>query len=250
MNGGMCYDSSVNKKISGATSGSSAMKMSVDNKYVDTLYSGSALSDGKLTANELLSDPEGAALLKSLQSQIAGELGITASSVSINSLKVTKGTRRALTSSVDDVDDLDPELEPLTAQPLDQGYFTVPSSNEQEHMSPSELSAVKNFKVGRIGFGQIEWLDDVDIRRIDVFDVVRFGRAVVNVYDSKRAETTKPTLGHGLNKPAEVTLENVLAPKGVEGFETKLRESIEASGSEFLSYDTESGKLRFRVEHW
>jgi len=66
----------------------SSLKLKLSSAYVNSLGSADARKDGKLTAEELGADPEGAALLASMQAQIATNLGVSA-----NQIKVTKLAR-------------------------------------------------------------------------------------------------------------------------------------------------------------
>jgi len=239
----------------------------MDDSYIKKLVSGSALDDGTLTNSEMSGDPQGQALLEALSRQIASELGVSQSEVTIHGLKITdkKSTRRSLEAGPDmvgfseELESLDPEhVEPemipaggdQTPAASKAGYYATPSMEEQERMSPSELSSIRDMVIGRTGFGEVQWLEEVDVRSLDIFDVVQFERAMVNVYSDERDETTKPAIGHGLNKPAIVTLEQVFPPTQDQDFEAKLRDSIESNGSHFVSYDHIAGKLRFQVEHW
>ena len=71
---------------------------------------------------------------------------------------------------------------------------------------------------------------------------------------------TKPELGEGLNKPAEVTLNNLFKldkdgnrTKDAEQqrrFERKLKTSASKQNTQFVSYDSEQGIWKFRVEHF
>lgn len=70
----------------------------------------------------------------------------------------------------------------------------------------------------------------------------------------------KPELGEGLNKPAEVTLNNLFKldkegnrTKDAEQqrrFERKLKTSASKQNTQFVSYDSEQGIWKFRVEHF
>ena len=71
-----------------------SMQVTADSDYVAEL--GDPGADGRLTADELAGDPEGAALVAALQQQIAEKLGVDASTVVINGLGVgdSSGRRR------------------------------------------------------------------------------------------------------------------------------------------------------------
>ena len=74
------------------------------------------------------------------------------------------------------------------------------------------------------------------------------------------SSVSKPELGEGLNKPAEVTLNNIYKldkdgsrTKDAEQqkrFERKLKSSASKQNTEFVSYNGEQGIWKFRVEHF
>jgi len=129
-------------------------------------------------------------------------------------------------------------------------YYTVPPMEELEQFSASELRAVKDFRVGRSGYGEVRWLEDVDLRGIDLDKIIHMDRDTITVYDDQDATTEKPSIGNGLNKPALLTLFSVFSPSFDVNFEQAVRESIEESGAKFSSYNSLSGHLSFRVEHF
>ncbi|XVE58209.1 hypothetical protein DITRI_Ditri04bG0151700 [Diplodiscus trichospermus] len=140
-------------------------------------------------------------------------------------------------------------------------YYTEPRIQElaaKERAEPGYCRHVKDFVVGRHGYGSIKFLGETDVRRLDLESVVQFNNREVIVYmdDSK-----KPPVGHGLNKPAEVTLLNIKCfdkktgkqytegPQ-VEKYKNMLKKKAEEQGAEFLSYDPIKGEWKFRVNHF
>jgi hypothetical protein len=61
----------------------SSIGLSVDPAYFNSLGDASALADGTLTGAELTADPEAVALVAALQEQLAQQLGVDASQISI-----------------------------------------------------------------------------------------------------------------------------------------------------------------------
>ena len=108
------------------------------------------------------------------------------------------------------------------------------------------------------GYGQIKFLGETDVRRLDLENIVQFNKCEVLVYMD---ETKKPAVGQGLNKAAEVTLLNVKCvdkktgqhhgegPE-VEKFEKRLRKKTEEQGAVFLGYEASKGEWRFQVKHF
>ncbi|KAH9609004.1 hypothetical protein KSS87_020553 [Heliosperma pusillum] len=136
-------------------------------------------------------------------------------------------------------------------------YFTVPSIDklvELEVKYPGYCSKVRDFTVGRLGFGNVRFLGDTDVRGLDLEGIVRFSRHEVVVYED---ESVKPDVGEGLNKPAVVTLVLRVGGEG-EGFDgvrfgkvvDRLRFSADRQGGEFVSFEPWSREWRFRVKHF
>ncbi|KAK8587283.1 hypothetical protein V6N13_086277 [Hibiscus sabdariffa] len=153
------------------------------------------------------------------------------------------------------------DIEALMPKLRRSDYFTEPRIQElaaKERAEPGYCRRVKNFVVGRHGYGSIKFLDETDVRRLDVESLVQFNNREVIVYldDSK-----KPPVGQGLNKPAEVKLLNIKCfdkktseqytegPR-VEKYRNMLKRKAEEQGAEFLSYDPIKGEWRFKVNHF
>ncbi|KAK4764700.1 hypothetical protein SAY86_025790 [Trapa natans] len=134
-------------------------------------------------------------------------------------------------------------------------YYMLPSLEDlaaRESKDPGYLSRVRDFTVGRFGYGCVKFLGETDARWLDLNDIVKFNRHEVVVYED---ESAKPAVGHGLNKPAEVTLvlqiPSVCSGDGqVDNVVVKLREVTERQGATFVSYDTNHGLWKFLVQHF
>ncbi|XP_030499862.2 nuclear pore complex protein NUP98A isoform X1 [Cannabis sativa] len=140
-------------------------------------------------------------------------------------------------------------------------YYTEPRIQElaaKERAEPGFCCRVKDFVVGRHGFGSIKFLGETDVRRLDLESLVQFNNREVIVYMD---ESKKPPVGQGLNKPAEVTLLNIKCfdkktgrqytegPR-IEKYKEMLKRKAEDQGAEFLSYDPIKGEWKFRVSHF
>ncbi|XP_031119632.1 nuclear pore complex protein NUP98A-like isoform X3 [Ipomoea triloba] len=153
-----------------------------------------------------------------------------------------------------DVDGIMPKLK-------NDDYYTEPSIQElaaREKEEPGFCHRVKDFVVGRRGFGSIKFTGETDVEGLELDSLVQFNYHEVVVYmdDSK-----KPEVREGLNKPAEVTLLNVKCINKKTGEEYKdghlvdkyknllIRKSAE-QGAEFVSYDPVKGEWKFKVMHF
>ncbi|CAN8233511.1 unnamed protein product [Cochlearia groenlandica] len=134
-------------------------------------------------------------------------------------------------------------------------YFSKPCMNDlvkRELENPGYCSQVPDFTIGRVGFGYIKFLGSTDVRMLDLERIVKFQRHEVIVYDD---ESTKPAVGEGLNKAAEVTL-TVNIPNLTWGKERidhvccKLKQSSERQGATFISFDPDNGSWKFLVPHF
>ncbi|CAK8572221.1 unnamed protein product [Lathyrus sativus] len=153
------------------------------------------------------------------------------------------------------------DVEALMPKLRRSDYFTLPRIHElaaKERAEPGFCSHVKEFVVGRQGYGSIRFLGVTDVRGLDLESIVQFNNREVIVYmdDSK-----KPPVGQGLNKPAEVTLLNIKCfdkktgqqytegPR-IEKYKEMLKRKAEDQGAEFVSYDPNKGEWKFRVNHF
>ncbi|KAL9383027.1 hypothetical protein Peur_023350 [Populus x canadensis] len=153
------------------------------------------------------------------------------------------------------------DIEALMPKLRRSDYFTEPRIQElaaKERAKPGFCRHVKDFVVGRHGYGSIKFSGETDVRRLDLESLVQFNNREVIVYmdDSK-----KPPVGHGLNKPAEVTLLNIKCfdkktgrqftegPK-IEKYKEMLKRKAEDQGAEFVSYDPVKGEWKFKVNHF
>ncbi|KAF3794417.1 Nuclear pore complex protein, partial [Nymphaea thermarum] len=139
-------------------------------------------------------------------------------------------------------------------------YYTEPKIQElasRERDEPGYCKHVKDFVVGRRGYGSIKFFGETDVRRLDIESIVQFNNREVLVY----MDGVKPPIGQGLNKPGEVTLLNVrcvdkktgeVVTKGplVEKYTKLLMEKAQEQGAEFVSYDAVNGEWKFKVDHF
>uniref|UniRef100_A0A2P2KJE9 Nucleoporin autopeptidase n=2 Tax=Rhizophora mucronata TaxID=61149 RepID=A0A2P2KJE9_RHIMU len=153
------------------------------------------------------------------------------------------------------------DIEALMPKLRRSDYYTEPRIRElaaKERAEPGFCRRVKDFFVGRHGYGNIKFVGETDVRRLDLESLVQFNNREVIVYmdDSK-----KPPVGQGLNKPAEVTLLNIKCfdkktghqytegPK-IEKYKEMLKKKAEDQGAEFVSYDPVKGEWKFKVSHF
>ncbi|XXG38903.1 hypothetical protein AAC387_Pa01g0002 [Persea americana] len=153
------------------------------------------------------------------------------------------------------------DIEALMPKLRHSDYYTEPRIQElaaKERAEPGYCRHVRDFVVGRHGYGSIKFIGETDVRRLDLEALIQFNNREVIVYvdDSK-----KPPVGQGLNKPAEVTLLNIKCfnkktgeqcTEGlkVEKYQEMLRKKTQDQGAEFVSYDPVKGEWKFKVNHF
>ncbi|XP_057766384.1 nuclear pore complex protein NUP98B-like isoform X2 [Salvia miltiorrhiza] len=149
----------------------------------------------------------------------------------------------------------------LPKLPDGEEYYTEPSLCKlaaKEMAEAGFCKHVKDFVVGRQGYGNIKFLGETDICHLDIESTVQFKNRQVVVYPD---ETKKPRVGQQLNKAAELTLLNVkcsnkntgeLYVEGhqVEKYKEILIKRTQEQGAEFVSYDPVEGEWKFRVQHF
>jgi len=112
-----------------------------------------------------------------------------------------------------------------------------------------DLGNVSNFQIYNSN-GSIRFLQPVDLRGIDLSDVVKIEKGLIEVYPEN---TPKPPPGHGLNVPAEIHFLGLksLKCRSPQAFEEKLKRWVEGiPNSRLESIDTAKGELVIRVNHF
>ncbi|CAK9154997.1 unnamed protein product [Ilex paraguariensis] len=152
-------------------------------------------------------------------------------------------------------------VEPIVPKLRHSDYYTEPQIQElaaKERAEPGFCRRVKEFVVGRRGYGSIKFLGETDVRQLDIESHVQFNNREVIVHMD---ESKKPPVGQGLNKPAEVTLLNIKCidkktgkhyidgPK-VDKYRQMLIKKVAEQGGEFVAYDPVEGEWKFRVQHF
>jgi nuclear pore complex protein Nup98-Nup96 len=115
-------------------------------------------------------------------------------------------------------------------------------------MPTSQLRAVRGFRVGRSGFGEITWLGETDVTNVNLDEVVSIEHGDVSIYSSE----TKPPVGTKLNKHAVIVLTRVEVPRAMtkEAFTAALSKSLRSAGASTIEYEPSDGILEFMVPHF
>nr|CAD2172126.1 unnamed protein product [Meloidogyne enterolobii] len=162
---------------------------------------------------------------------------------------------------------------PQSIQQPQQKKFKIKLSRPEYYSNPliEDLEALFDSKgickieggltIGRLGYGSVFWRGPIELQEpLDLDEIVHFRNKEVVVYPD---EAKKPEIGCGLNKPAEVSLENVwpIDPKTKMpikdadelirmNFKGKLERLCARMDSNFVDYQPCRGVWIFQVEHF
>lgn len=154
----------------------------------------------------------------------------------------------SLKTPVDSVDQYDPEK--YLPYQTKEGFYTVPTMAELASRTMKELQSVEGFTVGREGFGEIRWVEPVDVRGLDLDSVVDIQRGEVAVFPDQDASQ--------LDTAAVITLERMYKKDKRTGTPTtdknlsakytkKLQAFCEKNRLRFVSYSPEDGRWQFEA---
>ncbi|KAJ9092013.1 hypothetical protein QFC21_006993 [Naganishia friedmannii] len=146
---------------------------------------------------------------------------------------------------------------------FEQGeYYTIPDMHSLCNAAHEELKTVEDFVVGRKGFGELRYLEPVDVASIGDLksicgEYVVFQRGTCEVYP----EGTIPMEpGNGLNHHARITLEKCFPKDKSTGepvtdptaprVQQHMRKLKAMDGTSFQSYDPQTGTWVFEVDHF
>ena len=146
---------------------------------------------------------------------------------------------------------------------LEKGeYWTKPSIAELSKMPFPDLQNLKHFTCGRVGYGEIKFLQPVDLttcRSIHNIEgkIITFEDRECTVYP---VESEKPARGEGLNVPAEIKLfgcwpvdkatREPIRDEKHPKFAAHLRKLKSIPETHFISYGPGKGEWVFEVQHF
>lgn len=97
----------------------------------------------------------------------------------------------------------------------------------------------------------LDFSRETDVRWLELENNVEFNNCEIRVY---RDESSKPPVGKGLNKPAEVTLiieeASLLKGEELDEYRERLKRTNERQGSQFISFDPWNCEWKFVVQHF
>uniref|UniRef100_A0A182XID2 Nuclear pore complex protein Nup98-Nup96 n=1 Tax=Anopheles quadriannulatus TaxID=34691 RepID=A0A182XID2_ANOQN len=141
------------------------------------------------------------------------------------------------------------------------GYYTIPSLDEIAQLMDDEgRCVVPNFTIGRKGYGNVYFNEPIDVAGLNLDEIVHFRHKEVIIYPD---DESKPPVGSGLNRKAQITLDQVWPhdktlhepikdPQRLAllDYEGKLRRVCDKHDTRFLEYRPDTGSWVFKVEHF
>jgi len=140
-------------------------------------------------------------------------------------------------------------------------YYTKPSLLDLEELTSEGQCLVRDFTVGREGYGEVKFLGITDVYGLDLDKIIFFRRREVEVYPDEYEN--KPAVGEELNKSAQITLLKVWpndksshtpvkSPASLKssGFIDRIEEKTVKMGAIFIDYRPADGAWQFQVEHF
>ncbi|XP_036674150.3 nuclear pore complex protein Nup98-Nup96 [Drosophila suzukii] len=141
------------------------------------------------------------------------------------------------------------------------GYYTIPSLDDlRSYLAEDGSCVVPNFTVGREGYGNVFFGKEMDVAGLNLDEIVHFRNKEIIIYPD---DDNKPPIGHGLNRDAQVTLDQVWPLDKTKheaikepqrllemDWEGKLRRVCDKNDTRFIEYRPETGSWVFRVKHF
>uniref|UniRef100_A0A182VQ92 Nuclear pore complex protein Nup98-Nup96 n=1 Tax=Anopheles minimus TaxID=112268 RepID=A0A182VQ92_9DIPT len=178
----------------------------------------------------------------------------------LNETSVVGGIGTELSTSVAAVvEDAEPHPTGIVLRRV--GYYTIPTLDEiAQLMDEDGRCVVPNFTIGRKGYGNVYFNEPMDVAGQNLDEIVHFRHKEVIIYPD---DENKPPVGSGLNRKAQITLDQVWPhdktlhepikdPQRLAllDFEGKLRRVCDTHDTRFLEYRPDTGSWVFKVEHF
>lgn len=150
--------------------------------------------------------------------------------------------------------------------PEEGEYWVKPPLEVLRNMSNAELSSLKDLSIGRVGYGEVQFLERVNLTTLPRLSellgkVVQIENKECCVYpDSTDGDDSKPPPGDGINVRARITLlgcwpvdkssREPIKDETNPVFARHLKKLKSMKHTNFESYDIKEGKWVFTVDHF
>ncbi|EDV94992.1 nuclear pore complex protein Nup98-Nup96 [Drosophila grimshawi] len=186
------------------------------------------------------------------------------SSLSIRSNDSEQQQQRLAIEPAADADpnpDADTEPHPTGIVLRRVGYYTIPQLDDlKSYLAEDGSCVVPDFTVGREGYGNVYFGKELDVAGLNLDEIVHFRNKEVIIYPD---DDNKPPIGSGLNREAQVTLDQVWPVDKTKheaikdpqrllemDWEAKLRRVCDKNATRFIEFRPETGSWVFRVKHF
>uniref|UniRef100_A0A7G3ALA0 Nuclear pore complex protein Nup98-Nup96 n=1 Tax=Lutzomyia longipalpis TaxID=7200 RepID=A0A7G3ALA0_LUTLO len=165
-----------------------------------------------------------------------------------------------------DVEEIDPATASSEPHPTGiilrrAGYYTIPSLDELvNYVKDDKTCIVSNFTIGRDGYGNVFYNEEMDVYGLNIDENVFFRHKEIVIYP---IDDRRPPVGYGLNRPAQITLDQIWPvdkathdiikdPERLQamGYEDNLRRVCRKHDTRFVEYRPETGSWVFKVDHF
>lgn len=141
------------------------------------------------------------------------------------------------------------------------GYYTIPPLDKlTDFLTDDGKCIVSNFTIGRKGYGNVYFGESIDVAGLNLDELVHFRNKEVIIYPD---DENKPPIGEGLNRKAQITLDQVWPHDKTlhepikererleeMNYEAKLRAVCDKHDTRFVEYRPETGSWVFKVDHF
>eukprot|EP01091_Cochliopodium_minus_P009528 TRINITY_DN2364_c0_g1_i4.p1 TRINITY_DN2364_c0_g1~~TRINITY_DN2364_c0_g1_i4.p1 ORF type:complete len:216 (+),score=63.80 TRINITY_DN2364_c0_g1_i4:210-857(+) len=128
-------------------------------------------------------------------------------------------------------------------------YTTVPPIEKLQNMSEKELSSLRGFKVRREGFGEVEFLEPVNVLGSTIDQDVMFTKMHIEVISKKINGHARVQL-YNCYPISKKTGNRIRNKKKLQTFEQKLRNPTWNPDITTVDYEPKSGNWVFEVPHF
>ncbi|XP_060650222.1 nuclear pore complex protein Nup98-Nup96 isoform X1 [Drosophila nasuta] len=177
------------------------------------------------------------------------------------SMRTQEEDRRQTSDTEPPVADEDAEPHPTGIVLTRVGYYVIPALDDlKSYLAEDGSCVVPSFTVGREGYGNVYFGKELDVAGLNLDEIVHFRNKEIIIYPD---DDNKPPIGQGLNREAQVTLDQVWPVDKTKheaikdpqrllevDFEAKLRRVCEKNSTRFIEYRPETGSWVFRVKHF
>ncbi|KAH8312552.1 hypothetical protein KR044_011366 [Drosophila immigrans] len=177
------------------------------------------------------------------------------------SIRTQDEERRQQSETQPPAADVDSEPHPTGIVLSRAGYYVIPALDDlKSYLSEDGSCVVPNFTVGREGYGNVYFGKELDVAGLNLDEIVHFRNKEIIIYPD---DDNKPPIGQGLNREAQVTLDQVWPVDKTKheaikdpqrllevDWEGKLRRVCEKNATRFIEFRPETGSWVFRVKHF